>query len=135
MLQVTELQYGTDEGGAESALHTFTIEAFAGTPVTAAENVKVSFVPKVKLVGVMVTRTPESSVTVAEPTTVVSDCKVAMIVIGVGVGGDPVVGTVKGAVYSPVVLMVPTVVLPFIMSLTDQLTAPELLTVAVNCVV
>ncbi len=84
----------------------------------------------------MVTRTPESSVTVAEPDTVASVCKVAVTVIVVGVGGVPAVtGTDSGAVYSPAVLTVPTVVLPLATPFTDQLTAPELLTVAVNCVV
>src|SRR5277367_1877727 len=84
----------------------------------------------------MVTRTPESSVTVADPVMFELDCNVAITVITVGVTGVVLfTGTDKGAVYSPPVLIVPTVVLPLVMSFTDHVTAAPLLTVAVNCVV
>ena len=135
-VQVTVLQYGTAEGGAEIALQTLTMDAPSGTPVTVAVNCSVSLVPNVKLVGVMATRTPESSVTLAEAVTAESDCKVAVTLMAVGVGGVPAVtGTDRGAVYNPLVLIVPTVVLPLATPLTDQLTAPTFVAVAVNCVV
>src|SRR3990172_2135054 len=61
-LQVTAVQ-GT--GKLVTLSQTLLMAAVGGTPVTASTKVNVSSVPMVNLVGTMLTRTPESSVTVA----------------------------------------------------------------------
>src|SRR5579862_6657910 len=100
------------------------------TPVTLALKANCSPVPIEKLAGEMLTRTPESTVTVAVPTAVPT---AAVTLIWVTVLSE-LRGTVTGAVYRPAVLIVPTVVLPPVTPFTAHVgVSEEPVTLGVNC--
>jgi hypothetical protein len=99
---------------------------------TVATNVCCPPEVTVTVAGVTTTGSPEFvMVTLAEPILVVSDVKIAETVTLLGVG------TTAGAVYKPLVSMVPNVALPPLTPLTCHVTAVLLVpvTVEVNCCV
>jgi hypothetical protein len=101
----------------------------AEIPVTVAVKTRVSDVPMVAVEGETETRIPESIVTVA---LAVADCTALETAVTVTVLG---VGTAEGAVYKPVVLIVPWVESPPVTLLTCQMTDTSVgpVTVARNC--
>jgi hypothetical protein len=97
-------------------------------PVTVAVNCLVVFTARLAEVGLMLTTTFGTTVTVALADLVRSDLLVAVTVCVPGV---------EGAVYSPLPEMVPVVEFPDLTPSTDQVTAffEVPVTVAVNCFV
>lgn len=92
------------------------VTALTGTPVTLATNGKLSPVPTVNDAGATETCTPDTILTVA----VVLSFVPPTMAVTVTVAG---LGTVAGAVYKPLLLIVPTVVFPPDTELTSQTTA------------
>ena len=102
-----------------------------GTPLTVAVNCCVVKMATLAGFGVTVTATCCAIVTVADPWSALLAAETAVTITVAGLGMVP------GAVYKPLALMLPTVVLPPVVPFTCQVTAvfvvPE--TVARNCLV
>src|SRR5665213_3018 len=125
-VQVTPVHSGSPEFGL-AELHV-AVTALKGTPVTLSENDSVSPVPIENDDGLTVTVTPEVSVTVADAVMVVFGTVATTVMVVFG-------GIAAGAVYKPVVSIVPTVEFPPPTPLTVHVTLlVEPVTAAVNCV-
>jgi hypothetical protein len=126
-VQVTAVQGGKVEV-VVLELHVL-VTALTGTPITEATNGKLSPVPTVNEAGATETCTPDTIVTVAVALTFVPETTPVIVT-------EEGLGTLAGAVYSPLALMVPIVVLPPATVLTSQITLLlEPVTVGSNCVV